>query len=441
MRMFVTKQGFIRIIMAGLLSLAMASGLPASADPASEPTLLPLPLGINLWQKERLAAADRGFAYSFSYFQELIQPFHTWHEGKHKKPVYLDSLMLRLDVDVASASLGRRGKFQMSLLGNSGTSMTGEHLDPEGIGRIGDLQGLSWIQGDPTFRLFEFWYEQPMASFSLKLGMMDFCQDFYASWVAAFFANSSFGIGPEMSGNFTVSSFNVNGLGCRLSWKPMQDLTLKTGIYDGNPGDTKSNRHGLTFKFSGDEGFLTATELELMNPWRNPDLPGMFHVGGWHHSGRFDDQTVVDDAGDPVRRRGNWGWYWNFEQKVFNEGDDPEQGLSFFVQGGSGVPGDRSLITGYDGIGLTYTGLFGKRDKDTLGIAYAVAETSPTLRAVNIDAGSPYLTRERVIEVGYQAKITEYWSVKPFFELIKNVGADPTKSESRVFGVRSDILF
>ncbi|HNV70229.1 MAG TPA: carbohydrate porin, partial [Candidatus Ozemobacteraceae bacterium] len=144
---------------------------------------------------------------------------------------------------------------------------------------------------------------------------------------------------------------------------------------------------------------------------------------------------------DPVRRRQNWGTYAVIDQKLWNRPNKPDQGIGGFVQVGGLTPNDRSLIERYAGVGLNFIGPFRNRPADVFGIAYNVAETSTAFHDFNQAAGTLALDREKVLEVGYRIQVNDWLTVKPNVQFIKNPGADSTRSESRVFGLRFTTIF
>ncbi|HNV71777.1 MAG TPA: hypothetical protein PKO06_18880 [Candidatus Ozemobacteraceae bacterium] len=130
-----------------------SSEVGGQVDAEPGPRKMPLPRGFDFWQKERDAKAIRGWEYAFDYSGEFLHVSKN-HDGKTKQ-VYLDNLNLKLGVDLEKAQLGAKGRFFLYVLGNSGGNITGDHLDASGIGRVGDLQTLSNIETNETFRLYE----------------------------------------------------------------------------------------------------------------------------------------------------------------------------------------------------------------------------------------------------------------------------------------------
>ncbi len=422
-----------------LSSVTSASDDAGSGSDTSPARKMPLPRGLDFWQKERDAKAARGWEYEFDYSGEYLKVLKC-HHGTRKQ-VYLDNLNLKLGVDLEKANLGSKGRFFLYVLGNSGGNLTGEHLDDSGLGRIGDLQTLSNIETNETFRLYEAFFEFPIKKWSLLAGLRDLNADFYNSEYAAFFSNSSFGIGPNVSKNAPVSIFNVTSPALRLKYEPNAHWTFEYGIWDGYPGTPDENKRGFGIRITPRHGFMNITEVQYHHQTFGKLLPGTIKLGTWHHTGRFDDLVNVDDAGDPVKRRHNWGHYLVIDQKLWSNPKDAEQGIGGFVQVGGGEPNDRSLVEGYVGVGLNFMGPLRGRPKDVFGVAWNSARTSGAARAANRAAGTLALDTEKVLEIGYRIQVNDWLTIKPNLQIIKAPGADPTLSESRVFGLRFNTIF
>jgi len=401
---------------------------------------MPLLRLFSVWQKERDHLEEKhGQEFGFDYMGEFVAV--QKNPVGRRRHVYLDNLNLRWTVDLAKAGWARDGTIHLHLIGNSGGDVTGEHLDPGGIGRVGDLQVMSNIEANDTFRVFQFWYEKPFRWGTILLGLDDLNGEFNCSEYGALFSNSSFGIGPDMTMNAPLSIFNVTSPAIRFQYKFFDRLMLQAAIFDGDPGDPDVNRTGLQTRITHKEGFFHIFELKLDEPLGWKDHPGSMRGGRWHHTGRFDDLMNVDAAGDPLRRRHNWGGYVVADQKLFNERRDPEQGLGVFVQAGGLTPRDRSLVERYVGAGFNYTGLVPGRPKDIFGVAVCKADTSGDLREFTIAGGGTGLTAERVFEIDYQVQVNDWLTVKPSWQIVRNVGADPSKDEARIFGLRVTSVF
>ena len=103
---------------------------------------------------------------------------------------------------------------------------------------------------------------------------------------------------------------------------------------------------------------------------------------------------------------------------------DSDNGLSMFVRA-IGAPGDRNVIDFYLDAGLTYKGIFGRKD-DLFGIAFAYDRIAGPARALDRDTAAftgtsyPVRSREMVVEITYQLQATPWCQLQPDFQYIVN---------------------
>ena len=130
-------------------------------------------------------------------------------------------------------------------------------------------------------------------------------------------------------------------------------------------------------------------------------------------------------------------------------------GLSGFVRFATTPRQDRSPIYVYVDAGLTWKGTFPGRDDDIVGVAFAWANLSHSLRSLDHDVftftgvNQPIQSSEMVLEVTYKAPITPWLMLQPDFQYIIRPGGgipnpnNPTSTigNAAVFGLRSVITF
>jgi porin len=152
-------------------------------------------------------------------------------------------------------------------------------------------------------------------------------------------------------------------------------------------------------------------------------LPGSMKLGGWHHSGLFNDQEF--DAGGaslalggaPLPHRGDDGGYFIWDQLLWRSSGTSDTGLAGFFRIG-GDPPQRNLIALHMDAGLTFTGAFG-RDSDVIGLGGSyegVSEAdSQVSKAYGARNGLAVVTPdyESVIELSYQAQLAPWWILQP----------------------------
>ena len=313
--------------------------------------------------------------------------------------------------------------------------LSGMELHGSGISsRVGDVLGASNIEGHGSVRLYESWVEKSFAgeSFSLRVGLLLADEEFSTVDTAGLFLNSTFGW-PEFISMNTVNTgpaFYIPALGLRLRWEPGESWYGQIGVFDGDPfdspeGDDTVNRHGLHWEPGNGQGTFGMVEVGYgHNQSEGADgLPGMYKLGGWWHSGEFEDFR------DGASHDGIQGVYASGEQMVYREYSD--QGLSLFVRAGF-APKDRSTIDYSFQVGLNYVGLIPGRDIDTTALGLSQAHITDDLSA---------RTSESVIEASYEFVMSDDFIIQPSVQWVGDPGATGALDDAVVLGLRVNLSF
>jgi porin len=121
------------------------------------------------------------------------------------------------------------------------------------------------------------------------------------------------------------------------------------------------------------------------------------------------------------------------------------------------APADRNLIDIYLDAGMTYKGLFDSRPDDTVGLGVAYGRVSPRATAFDRDVvnltgqAMPVRDYEAVVELCYQMKLADNWSLQPNLQYVVHPGGhvpdplDPSGTnairDALVFGIRTMLRF
>ena len=347
---------------------------------------------------------EKAFEFSAAYTSDFGRNFSG---GVEQKNAYLGNLDITATFNTENANLWKGGTFFVYLLNNHGTSLSQY---------VGDLQGVDNIEADAHTRLYEFWYMQKFGKLSITIGQHDLNSEFSGTEYGGIFINSSFGIQPDISGNVPISIFPVATLGGILKYEVNDQFSILTAIYNGDPGSQAGN--SLNWKLADSSGVLNISELQYQ--LKNKTKPGTYKLGAWLHS--------ADN---------HYGIYAIADQKLFNEKNDLNKGLGFFTQLGI-APREGSVFDYFASFGLHYTGLFGGRKEDNLGLALGHASMSKYIikQDPTVD-----LTGETVLELVYEARINDYISIKPDLQYIINPGATSAVKNSLTGIIRTVLEF
>lgn len=374
-----------------------------------------------------------GITFETAYTGEILSNVSG---GINRKTGYLDNLDLVLSLDAEELFGWRGATISLYALANNGYNPTDYN---------GDAQGTSNIEADDTWKLYEAWIDQSLADgrLSILAGLYDLNSEFDVQEVSGLFTNSSHGIGPEFSqsGQNGPSIFPSTSLGLRVKIQPNNAFYIQSVVLDGVPGNP-DNPVGTQIILRKEDGVLIGAEAAyLIGVGEESDAPyGKFGIGGWLYTSEFDDLLEVDNAGEPVKRSGNSGFYVFAEQTVYRESGDPGQGLAFFAR--FGVADERMNQFGsYFGAGLVATGPFPGRDEDQIGFALASAQNGDNFKKAQENAGASVDDSELTLEFIYRAQLTPWLAIQPDMQYVINPCVDPEADNAFIIGTRFEVSF
>ena len=152
------------------------------------------------------------------------------------------------------------------------------------------------------------------------------------------------------------------------------------------------------------------------------------------YSAEFDALFALDGSGVPVQSA-NYGFYGYLESNVYQEADNPLQGLNIFVRAGT-AEDDVNQFDMYVGSGLVYTGLIPGRDDDQVGLAMAMAQNGDAFNDANTDLEDYELT----IEGTYRFQVNPWLVVQPDIQYVINPGTSTSVDNALVIGTRFGIV-
>jgi carbohydrate-selective porin OprB len=197
--------------------------------------------------------------------------------------------------------------------------------------------------------------------------------------------------------------------------------SFRSAVAQGVGGNQLSNPHATKYvETLKDGGAFFITEFSRGN-YIDDELKSELKIGAWLHTGskslRFKNYT----SSDTIKNHIDYGAYLIFDKLIFNEKNDNSQGLYSFVDLGF-APGDYNIFNYYTGLGLSYKGIFPKRNKDILSIGYAVPFFSKGLVSKK-----GYCQSESDLEINYNI-VGERFNIQPCIQFLNDIAGERKKN-------------
>lgn len=164
-----------------------------------------------------------------------------------------------------------------------------------------------------------------------------------------------------------------------------------------------------------------AQHLQPVSPFQETG-PMMIRLLGLKLAGK-----VVNKIAPFETSPDNVGLYYNFDQYVYAEKDDPTQGVGVFGRFGWARE-DANALNYFYSLGVGGKGVISGRDQDTFGVGYYYADLSDDLPSV--------LHKEAGVELFYNLEITPWLHITPDIQVIADPGGTTMNECSFVYGLR-----
>lgn len=346
-----------------------------------------IPCSLNAQQT--IKTPIRPLTYEVSYIGDNV---NNLSGGIKTGTCYLGMANFRLNFTVEKAGFWNASQFFINAANTHGASPSSELL--------GDMQVASNIDAGNHTYFQEVWFKQSIGKIEFTVGLQDLNVEFANSGHGAIFLNSSFGILPIISNNFTAPIFPLTTLGLTTKWNITGNSSWINAIYDGRPTDFDYNPYNVKWQFNSGDGLLAISEYQCTATFK--ELLGTYKIGVYSHS-HIVEQSFNKKLPDSLNHN-QFGLYTYADQKIWVHAN---RCLGIFTQLGYS-PSDESTICFYLGIGMNYSGLFSRSGKDILGLGIAHEQFNNNFYS------------ETAIELTYQYQITKSIFVQPDLQYIIN---------------------
>ena len=356
----------------------------------------------------RTKLQEHGIDIQSSY---MTNSFVMRSRQKHiTKGTYQGLYNLSVDFDSEKLKLYKGGKLHILYqVGKKGLS------SPDFLNTYSDMS--SYNPTKSINQISELYYEQSIKDdlLNIKFGKQDANMDFQALDTGFEFLNLSF----SFIDNTPMPLFPSQQMGVRARVKLPKEIYIQNGFYDGNL------KIGATPKsfFTGENNYLNMTEIYKLTDVKGKS--GKYLIGDWIKTGKYESYKNSNE-------RNNYGIYAGFEQKLTDRFDDKSGGLSVFGQFGY-ARNSINDVPYYGGGGFVFKGITEKRRDDSIGLAFGWHQFNRNLHRTE------NATAEKVIELFYKIKLTEFLYIQPDVQYI----IKPSGNEKSAFalGLRSYIVF
>ena len=254
------------------------------------------------------------------------------------------------------------------------------------------------------------------------------------------FMNAAFKANPVV---FPFAPYTA--LGAFFVWLPEEWITIGGGLMNTNDSATIT---GFNTGFHSPEGWTASVEIDFnIHPF---GLTGHqrfgyvystkdYNVLGGGDRVNIPGRPVANLLGaigairNPDTRPDDWAFYYNFDQYLYTEKEDPKQGIGVFGRFGWST-GESNPIAAFYSLGIGGQGIIPNRDNDTFGLGYYYVDMSDNLPSfLNI-------TSEQGAELYYNIEITPWMHITPDLQVIIDPGGNDN-DVAVIYGLRMQMTF
>jgi porin len=352
-----------------------------------------------------------------------------------------DELALSLTADLDRLAGWAGARFHLSFSMRSGTSLSDRD--------IGNVFTVAQICCGHTYRLVNVALEQSLFDDRVSLrGGRIVADEFLTSPLYDTFVQTAFNGNPMgILFNVPISVDPVATWGLRALLRPIRQLSLMAGVYNGDPTLGDNDKHGVDWTMRGPLFAIGEVGFHLNQEPFATGLPGTYKIGGYYLAGKVSDLhrdvhggSIALSGLSPQMHSGNGGFYILLDQMVYRDGGaGSRRGLTPFVSLLVAPDSSVNTMPFFANGGLVYRGLFPSRPHDTAAFGVAYGAFSSQLARAQRDArsagsGAGIQKYEVALELTYIVQATRWLQVQPDLQYIINPGGTGKIPNALVLG-------
>ena len=271
------------------------------------------------WGGLRTRLLDLGIAPSLVFVTDVLgNPVG----GQHRAVRESDDLGLDLTVDLDRLAGWAGARFHLSFSMRSGTNLSDKD--------IGNVFTVANVCCGFTYRLVNVELEQSLFDdrVSLRGGRIAAGDEFLTSPLYGNFVQEAFNGNPTgIFFNVPMTAYPTATWGMRARVRPISQLSLMAGVYNGDPTLGDNDKHGVDWTMRGPLFAIGEVGWRLNQEPGATGLPGNYKIGGYYQAGEVPDLYRDVDGGSialsglpPQMHNGNGGFYILLDQMVYRDG-------------------------------------------------------------------------------------------------------------------------
>jgi porin len=247
------------------------------------------------------------------------------------------------------------------------------------------------------------------------------------------FLGAAFTLNPV---TYYASPYSTLGGGFIYLFGEKKQHFFNVMLYD---TDAKITRSGFDTVFEGNTTYSATLRLETQFFQKTGHQSFGFLYGDGSFTNLSQDPRVliadllVGQNLPPSRQDGTWAFFYNFDQYLVTDPNDPSQGWGMF--GRFGIADENTnLLHAFCSAGIAGTGIIPGRDRDRFGVGYyyqKLSEDRPLKQRIG--------DHEQGVEVFYQVAVTPWFDVTLDLQVVD--GAIRNSGTAWVGGLRGQIAF
>jgi len=397
------------------------------------------------WGGLRTRLLDLGITPSLVFVTDVLgNPVGGRRQGLRES----DDLGLDLTADLDKLAGWSGARFHLSVSMRSGTDLSDKD--------IGNVFTVANVCCGHTYRLVNVELEQSLFDdrVSVRGGRIATGDEFLSSPLYGNFVQEAFNGNPiGIAFNVPVTAYPTATWGMRARVRPISQLSLMAGVYNGDPTLGDNDKHGVDWTMRGPLFAIGEVGLRVNQERGATGLPGNYKIGGYYLAGKVPDLFRDVDGGSialsglpPQMHNGNGGFYVLLDQMVYRDGGaESQRGLTPFVSLLFAPSSSVNTMPFFANGGLVYQGLFPSRPNDTAAFGVAYGAFSSQLRRSQRDArsagsGAGIQQYEVAIELTYIIQARRWLQVQPDLQYIINPGGTGKIPNALVLGFQLALI-